>query len=112
MNDFPRKWTRRQWLQTAAGGFGYLAFASLCAEAQSRQDPLAPRAPHFPAWAKRVIFLFMSGGPSQIDLLDPKPALRAVHGTLGRYRTPLLQSPWRFQRHGQSGQWVSELLPH
>jgi hypothetical protein len=104
--------SRREWLKTAAGGFGYLAFASLCAEAQVRQDPLAPRAPHFPAQAKRVIFLFMNGGPSHVDTFDYKPRLQANGGGAGRRpRMALLESPWRFRQHGQSGQWVSELFP-
>src|SRR5688572_26971026 len=112
-SDFP---TRRDLLKSAACGFGYLALAGL-ANAQSR--------PHLAARAKRVIFLFMQGGPSQIDTFDYKPRLaqddgkkhpfddaRAVAntGTRGTDQR-VLKSPWKFARHGQSGRWVSELFP-
>src|SRR4051794_13302682 len=83
-------------------------------------DPLAPRAPMYPAKAKRVIFLFMAGGPSHVDTFDPKPRLAQDDGKplpfgkphLERTRTGnLLASPFKFQKHGQSGTDVSELLP-
>src|SRR5438132_63028 len=113
--------TRRQMLKSAACGFGYLAFADLCARAfaaetaaqpeppQHYQSPLLPKAPHFPAKAKRVIFLFMQGAPSHVDTFDYKPQLAKNDGKsiLGR---PLLASPWKFQRYGRSGLYVSELF--
>jgi hypothetical protein len=112
---------RRQMLRRAGAGFGSLALAALLAEeaAAARQpaNPLAPRAPHFPGRAKRVIFLFMPGGPSQVDTFDPKPRLTRDNGKpspklyLGQKRN-LLASPWKFKKYGRSGLDVSELFPH
>lgn len=81
---------------------------------------LAPRPPHFPARAKRVIFLFMHGGPSQVDTFDYKPELQRRDGESYGGRMPsqidakpvLMASPWKFSRRGESGLWVSDLLPH
>jgi hypothetical protein len=107
--------SRRTLLKTTASGFGYLAFASLASWASERTNPLAPRPPHFPARAKRVIFMCMEGGPSHVDTFDYKPRLNADDGrTFTRGRLPggrLLGSPWRFNQHGQSGLWFSELFP-
>jgi hypothetical protein len=116
--------SRRQMLCSSAVGFGYLALTSLLAEEATAStgsvDPLAPKAPHFPARAKRVIFLFMKGGPSHVDTFDYKPLLRRDHGKPYPFAKPrvqfaptgnLLQSPWQFQQHGQSDRWVSELFP-
>src|SRR5688500_8024415 len=80
--------SRREMLKTLSSGFGYLAFASLAARAAetatlSREGPLAPKAPHFPARAKRVIFLCMRGGPSHVDTFDYKPKLSADSGAPG-----------------------------
>src|SRR5262245_49247111 len=76
--------SRRDFLRTVGGGFGLLGLADLLerdARASiSSSNPLAARAGHFPARAKRCIFLFMVGGPSHIDLFDPKPELNALHG--------------------------------
>src|SRR4051794_5280242 len=112
---------RRELLRRAGAGFGALAPAGLLADetraAPAAANPLAPRAPHFKARAKRVIFLFMPGGPSQVDTFDPKPRLTRDHGKpspklyLGQKRN-LLASPWKFHKHGQSGLDVSELFPH
>jgi hypothetical protein len=112
---------RRQMLQRAGAGFGSLALAALLADEASAErpsaHPLAPRPPHFPARAKRVIFLFMPGGPSQVDTFDPKPRLTRDHGKpapklyLGQQRN-FLASPWPFSRRGQSGLEVSALFPH
>ena len=112
---------RRQLLQRAGAGFGALAFAALLADetraATPTASPLAPREPHFRARAKRVIFLFMPGGPSQVDTFDPKPELTKQNGKpspklyLGQKRN-LLASPWKFQKYGESGLEVSELFPH
>jgi hypothetical protein len=100
-----------------------VALSALLQEGQARAtttaagNPLAPQPPHFVPRAKRVIFLFMPGGPSQVDTFDPKPRLTADDGKpapkayLGQQRT-LLASPWKFARHGQSGIDVSELFPH
>src|SRR4051812_13710272 len=80
--------TRREWLRRASGGFGALALNAMLADlaaagsgaADPVADPLAPRPPHFPARAKRVIFLYMSGGVSHVDSFDPKPRLVADGG--------------------------------
>ena len=77
-------------------------------------DPLAPRAPHFPPKAKRVIFLFMTGGVSHVDSFDPKPALAkaAAEGKKGMKDIPFLGSPWGAARYGRSGIEVGDLFPH
>ncbi|GEP44096.1 DUF1501 domain-containing protein [Brevifollis gellanilyticus] len=115
--DYPA-FSRREMLKTASSGFGYLAFAGLAARAAdqsavSREGPLAPKQPHFPARAKRVIFLCMRGGPSHVDTFDYKPKLSAKSGAPGtRPGTKLLGSKWNFAQHGQSGLWISELFPN
>jgi hypothetical protein len=118
--------SRRELLRRTGGGFGALALAALLADESLRaadnrsretRDPLAAKLPHFAARAKRVIFLFMPGGPSQVDTFDPKPRLARNDGQpapklyLGQRRN-LLASPWKFGRHGESGIEVSELFPH
>ncbi len=110
---------RRDVLKNLACGFGYTALAGLCAQqaAAGSTSPLAPRAPHFPARAKRVIFMFMVGGPSHVDTFDYKPRLTKDDGKpaprqdVGGDRV-WLKSPFAFQQHGESGQWISELFPH
>lgn len=110
---------RRSVLKSAGCGFGYLAFAGMCGEASAASGPELPAA-HFRPRAKRVIFLFMHGGPSHVDLFDYKPKLQAESGKKLPFApaqnisaTPtLMGSPWKFARHGESGLWVSELLPH
>ena len=122
--------SRRNALQAAACGFGWLALAGMqvrsSAVAAPGGDGREPGLPHFPARAKRVIFLFMQGGPSQVDTFDPKPALDRHDGTRMPFDDPrtvantgktgtdqrVLRSPWRFTRYGQSGLWVSDLFPH
>jgi hypothetical protein len=116
--------TRREFLQRTAVGFGSLALAGMCAGETgllAADDPLAPRQPLFPARARRVIFLFMSGGPSQVDTFDPKPLLTRDDGKPLPFAKPrvqfnstgnLLKSPWQFQQYGESGLWVSDLFPH
>ncbi len=116
--------TRRELLQRTAVGFGSLALAGMCAgEAGLRaaEDPLAPRQPLFAPRARRVIFLFMSGGPSQVDTFDPKPLLTRDDGKPLPFAKPrvqfnstgnLLKSPWEFKQYGESGLWVSDLFPH
>lgn len=130
--------TRRQFLGHSARGLGFAALASIlheqgfAADADSSQQlqgrPGTLRALHHPARAKRVIYLFMSGGPSHIDLFDYKPALRRHHGqelpasvrmgqrvtgmTSGQSSFPCVAPMFRFDRHGQAGLWLSELLSH
>jgi hypothetical protein len=114
--------TRRAFLGRYAGGLGALALAHLAAEAQEpSRDPLAPKPPHHPAKAKSVICLFQHGGPSQMDLFDPKPELTRQHGKahpdklevhFHTQQGKLLASPFTFAKRGQSGVELSELLPH
>ncbi len=110
--------SRRDVLRHTALGFGGLALADLL---HAADPPAAGRAPHFPPRAKRVIFLFMKGGPSHVDTFEPKPLLDRDDGKPYPGRRPrvvfaptgnLLKSPWRFRQHGQSGSPVSELFPH
>jgi hypothetical protein len=119
--------TRRDVLVRAAHGFGAIALASLLdppATASQRVNPLAAKPPHFAPKAKSVIFLFMVGAPSHIDTFDPKPALEKYDGQLlppsygtvisefTKGDTPLLKSPWKFEKYGQCGREVSSLYPH
>ena len=125
--------TRRQFFSRGANGIGAAALASLLGRsllaAPANGAGLAgPGHSHFAPKAKRVIYLFMHGGPSQVDLFDHKPGLRALHGqelpasvrstqrltgmTSGQKSLPVAASAFQFARHGQSGAWVSELLPH
>tara|TARA_R110002096_G_scaffold4501_24_gene21198 strand:+ start:313 stop:1737 length:1425 start_codon:yes stop_codon:yes gene_type:complete len=118
--------TRRQLLKTSAVGFGNLALTAMLgrearAELPSLRNPLAPQKPQFPARAKRIVFLFMKGGPSHVDTFDPKPLLDRDHGKPLPFDLPkvtfakqgnLLKSPWKFKRYGESGLPVSELFPN
>ena len=116
--------SRRAMLRAAGCGIGYLGLADILArEAQATSfNPLAPKAPHFEPRAKRVIFLFMHGGPSSIDTFDPKPRLERDHGKplpikrplafADEEAGPLMKSPWAFKNYGQSGIPVSDLFPH
>src|SRR5918995_928889 len=121
----PRPVSRREALRRAAAGFGSMAFAGLLAEevsaARAPSNPLDPKPPHFPARAKRIIFLFMKGGPSHVDTFDYKPLLQRDDGKPLPFAKPrvqfaptnnLLKSPWKFRQYGESGSWVSELFPH
>jgi len=119
--------TRRQILQSSAWGFGGLALSQLMASESAATDGVLNKLHHTPK-AKRVIFLFQAGGPSQLDLFDHKPLLNEKHGqqlpssVRGEQRLtgmsgnqssiPLVGSPFKFRKHGQSGTWMSELLPH
>ncbi len=104
--------SRRSALKGISAGFGYMAFAGLSTQAAQRyQSPLAPKSPHFAPRAKRVIFACMRGGPSHVDTFDYKPALAKNDGKSIDNRK-LMQSPWKFGRHGKSGLPISELFPH
>ncbi len=118
--------SRRQWLRQSACGFGQIALMGLMAsEVKADRDgvvsgPLAPKPSHFAPQAKRVVFLFMHGGVSHVDSLDPKPRLVELNGQPLPMTKPkfefaptgnLLASPWKFQRYGQSGIEVSDLFP-
>ena len=125
----PHAVSRREMLLRCANGFGAAALTTLLGDKAFGQviqqakstNPLAPQQPHFAAKAKSVIFLFMDGGPSQVDTFDPKPRLAKEHGQPIKMKVPatqfnnvgnVLQSPWKFKQHGQSGIPVSELFPH
>jgi len=120
---------RRRMLQQSGIGFGYLAAAALLGELSSKtvraetafERALAAKPAHFPARAKRAIFLFMKGGPSHVDTFDYKPRLQKDDGQELPFDKPrvqfaktgkLLGSPWKFARYGQSGSYVSELFPN
>ncbi|MBX9624560.1 MAG: DUF1501 domain-containing protein [Gemmataceae bacterium] len=122
--------SRRDFLRLAGNGFGAVAVSALLAEenqgadAPRSPDPLAPRKPHFEPRAKAVIFLFMEGGPSHVDLFDPKPELTRRHGqplpaSFGKVLTPmgtggnnLLASKRTFAKYGQAGLDFSDWVPH
>ena len=108
--DHSAMFSRRDMLRSTLGGFGYLAFAGLANQAAQA----ATREPHFAPTAKRVILVFMQGGISHLDTFDYKPKLQEYDGKpLSEGKSgKLLGSPWKFRKHGQSGQWISELLPN
>jgi hypothetical protein len=128
-----RDLNRRHFFSRCSIGLGSMALGSLLKEQglavpdTAVKNPLEPKKTHFPAKAKSVIFLFMAGGPSQLDLFEHKPQLNALNGqpipdsyTAGKrfafmnstHRSNLLGTRFNFQRHGGSGAWVSDLLPH
>ena len=125
MNSLP-KTNRRRLLQSSGCGFGALAFHSLLAQSTDAavSNPLTTSLPMLPQRAKRIIFIFMQGGPSHVDSFDYKPDLIDHHdksidftgvrfGTFGQQSQRKLMKPlWRFNQHGQCGQHVSELFPH
>jgi hypothetical protein len=128
--------SRRDFLRHSGGGLGLLALAGMLdsdkamaapdssgAAAERMVGPLAPRPPHFPAKAKSVIWLFMNGGPSQVDTWDYKPELAKHDGqelkgfdkNTGFFTDqvgPLMKSPFKWLQHGKSGTWVSEIFPN
>jgi len=123
--------SRRELLLKTANGMGAVALTALLEESAfaagapavdaRKTNPLAPRKPHHPAKAKNVIFLFMDGGPSQVDTFDPKPRLAKEHGEPIKIKVPatqfdnvgnVLKSPWEFRQYGKSGIPVSDLFPH
>jgi hypothetical protein len=123
--------SRRDFLARAGLGFGGLALAAMLADEEARAEipkidplhPVAPRIPHFASKADHVIFLFMEGGPSHIDLFDPKPELTKRNGqplpaSFGKVFTPmgvggnnLLATRRKFKQHGKAGTWVSDWYP-
>jgi hypothetical protein len=119
----PQPRTRREFLQFSSAGFGWLALSGLLARTARATADRQAGAPHFAPRARRVVFCFMDGGPSHVDTFDYKPLLEKHQGeaigeqavsklsqsTAGRV---WLGSPWRFQQRGESGLWVSDLLPH
>ncbi|HEY4263168.1 MAG TPA: DUF1501 domain-containing protein, partial [Schlesneria sp.] len=122
--------SRRQMLTQAANGFGAVALSSMLtdrivtANDVVASDTVTSKPTHFPAKAKHVIFLYMDGGPSQVDTFDPKPMLDKHHGKspqeiLGKVEPTqfanigkLLKSPWAFKNYGECGLPVSDLFPH
>src|SRR5712692_5485203 len=117
--------SRRAILRNACCGFGTLGLTGLLSQlgaAAEPANPLAPKSPHFQPRAKRVIFLFMHGGPSSIDTFDFKPRLIKDDGKPLPFKRPLtfaegqvgglMKSPWQFRRYGQSGIEVSDLFPN
>ena len=125
----PKEVSRRWFFEQCGVGLGSMALANLLAEAgladTPRTDPLAPKKPPLPAKAKNVIFLFMAGAPSHLELFDYKPQLAKFNGTLPPpellkgYRaafinpnSTLLGPKFKFEKYGQSGAEVSELFPH
>ncbi len=119
--------TRRALLRGAGSGLGAMAMAAMLAEeagAATVHDPTIARKPHHTPKAKSVIFLFMEGAPSHIDLFDPKPKLNELHGqpmpasfgrpitAMGTANNTLMGSPRKWKQHGKSGIWISELYPH
>ncbi len=123
MTNIPLQ-TRRQLLQTSAVGFGQVALSAMLGSetiAKSAAETQNEKRPQIVARTKRVVFLFMKGGPSHVDTFDPKPFLDRDNGKPLPFDLPrvtfakqgnLLKSPWEFKRHGESGLPVSELFPH
>ncbi len=118
-----RALSRRDWLARAGGGFGALALAGLLADDEARADG-ATAAHRIAARADSVIFVFLEGGPSHVDLIDPKPLLTRLAGDrlppsfkpvitpMGEGNSPLLALPRKWKRHGRGGLWFSDWLPH
>src|SRR5436853_7023530 len=120
--------SRREFFTRAGSGLAGIALASLLTEdargAEKPRDPMAPREPHHTPKAKSVIWLFMEGGPSHIDLFDPKPKLTELHGkplpssfgkiiaAMGTGNNSLMASPRTWKQYGESGIWVSDWYPH
>ena len=129
-----QQFSRREMLANSGAGFGAIALAGLLSqnrplaaspvETSDSLNPLAPKQPHFPATAKNVIFLFMEGGPSHLDLFDPKPLIRKLAGQslpktfkrvilpMGEVESPILPDKRKWAQHGESGLWVSDWYPH
>jgi hypothetical protein len=121
----PQPLSRREMLRTGAVGFGAVALAALLDDrAFAAPNPWAPKPPHFPPKAHHVIFLYMDGGPSQVDTFDYKPLLAKYDGqdprqAMGQLEPTqfnnigrVMKSPWNFRQYGENGIWVSDLFPH
>jgi hypothetical protein len=117
--------SRRRLLRDAACGFGSLALAGLLSRDRAAASSLATHQPHFAPRAKRVIFLFMAGGVSQVDSFDYKPLLEREDGRMRQFNdarnlartgqgaeSRVMKSLWKFRQHGETGKWASELFPH
>ena len=126
--------TRREWLWEAGAGFtgvalagmldqGFFTRQAVAADGETQwKNPLAPKPPHFPAKAKSVIFLYMYGGPSQIDTFDYKPTMYGMDNktvdvkTFGRgghkNKGRIVEPRWQFKQYGECGKWVSDLFPN
>jgi hypothetical protein len=114
--------TRREFLETAGAGFGALALSAMLQQEAAAAGTARPQ-PHFRPTAKRVIWCFLEGGPSHLDLVDPKPLLNQLAGTplpssfkepitaMGEKGSPLLVAPRTWRQHGESGLWASEWIP-
>ena len=120
-NRQPRPLTRREMLGSSSAGFGALALHGLMAQNAHSASALSPKPAPSLARAKRVIFVFMHGGPSQVDLFDHKPQLTRDDNKPLPFEKPrivsaktgnLLASPWNFSKHGQTGAEVSLSLIH
>lgn len=123
--DFLALRDRRRFLKEVACGVGMMGLSSLLGADAPPSNPLAPKKPHFPGKAKNIIFMFMEGGPSQMDLFDPKPALQKISGqslpesltsqlrlAFIKKDAKVLASPRVFKPHGQSGIGMSDYIPH
>ena len=117
---------RRNFLSSAGMGFGAVALSGLMQNelGAASLNPLAPKKPHFKPKAKSIIYLYMDGGPSQVDTFDYKPLLEKMHGknpreVIGKLEPTqfdnigkITKSPFKFKQHGKSGLWISDLFPH
>lgn len=116
----PAPLSRRELLKSSSAGFGLLALAGMLGQNRSaraketvaKPGPLAPKSPHFPTKAKRIIFLFMEGAMSQMDTFDYKPKLQESDGKVAPGGGTLTASKFKFAQHGETGTWVSELYPN
>ena len=123
--DYPA--SRREFLCTAGGGFGALAFAALSGQsllAAKPENPVVAKIPQRLGTAKNIIWLFMEGGPSHLDLFDRKPLLNELAGNplpasfprpitaMGESNSPLLECKRKWTQFGESGLWISDWLPH
>jgi len=118
--DNSSRLSRRALVQAAGTGLTYTTLSGLAGKAAAAKNALAPKEPQFAPRAKRVIMLFMHGGPSQVDTFDYKPQLQKDDGKELPFKAAanisahmrLMKSPWKFRQHGESGLWCSELHPH